>query len=162
MGSNGYMWLGHNRTLVSNKAMRGSGGVGVLVKESVLCDWLVDMTDRKLEDVLWVQLEHRETSHAVFIVVCYFHPSGTSQEVDTEEHFQILDEQIKHFKMEGQGFVYGNFNARCGGLSDVEEESKRCCVDLEERNHGELLVVCMMDSGLVLVNGCQGPVNMHL
>ena len=64
--------------------------------------------------------------------------------------------------MEGQGRVCGNFNARCGGLSEMDEESERCCVDLEKRGHRELLVNCMMDSGLVLVNGCQGPVNMHL
>ena len=58
--------------------MRGSGGVGVLVKESILCDWLVDVVDRQLEDVMWVRLEHRETSHAVFIEVCYFPPAGSS------------------------------------------------------------------------------------
>ena len=45
----------------------------------------------------------------------------------------------------------GNFNAMCGGLSEMDEESERCCVDLEKRGHRELLVNCMMDSELVVI-----------
>ena len=51
----------------------------------------------QLEDVMWVRLEHRETSHAVFIAVCYFPPTGSSREVDTEERFQVLEEQVNQF-----------------------------------------------------------------
>ena len=34
-----YEWFGHNRALVSRKAVRGSGGVGLLVKKLILRDW---------------------------------------------------------------------------------------------------------------------------
>ena len=34
-GFDGYRWFGHNRASVSKNAARGSGGVGVLVKESM-------------------------------------------------------------------------------------------------------------------------------
>ena len=34
-----YLWIGHNRTKLSKKAVRGSGGVGVLVKESLLYNY---------------------------------------------------------------------------------------------------------------------------
>ena len=52
--------------------------------------------------------------------------------------------------------VCGDFNARCGGLSDVDGEPSRCCVDLVKNSQGELLVDCMRSSGLVFVNGRQG------
>ena len=52
--------------------------------------------------------------------------------------------------------VCGDLNARFGGLSNVDEESARCCVDLEKNGQGELLVQCMRSSGLVFVNGRQG------
>ena len=52
--------------------------------------------------------------------------------------------------------VCGDFNARCGGLSNVDKESARGCVDLERNDHGELLVQCMRSSVLVFVNGHQG------
>ena len=54
-----YEWFGHNRTSVSRKAVRVSGGVGVLVKESVLHDWSVKVVDVQLEDVMWVKLDKR-------------------------------------------------------------------------------------------------------
>ena len=58
--------------------------------------------------------------------------------------------------MEGQVIVCGDFSARCGGLSDVDGEPSRCCVDLVKNGQGELLVDCMRSSGLVFVNGRQG------
>ena len=33
---NGYTWYGHNRTQLSINAIRGSGGVGFFIKDSVL------------------------------------------------------------------------------------------------------------------------------
>ena len=152
----GYEWFGHNRTSVSRKAVRGSGRVGVLVKESVLLDWSVKVVDVQLEDVMWVKLEQKETSQVVFIGVCYFPPAGSSREIDIEERFHVLSEQVVQFKAEGQIVVCGDFNARCGGMSDRDGELSRCCVDMEKNVQGELLVDCMKSCGLVFTNGRQG------
>ena len=62
-----YEWFGHNRASVSRKAVRGSGGVGLLVKKLILRDWSVEVVDMRLEDVMWVKLERKETSQAVLI-----------------------------------------------------------------------------------------------
>ena len=67
-----------------------------------------------------------------------------------------MREQVNHFKMEGQVVVCDDFNARCGGLSDVDGEPSRCCMDLVKNSQGELLVDYMRSSGLVFVNGWQG------
>lgn len=40
-----YEWFGHNRALLSRKAVRDSGGVGVLVKNVILQDWSVKVVD---------------------------------------------------------------------------------------------------------------------
>ena len=79
-----YEWFGHNRASVSRKAVRGSGGVGLLVKKLILRDWSVEVVDMRLEDVMWVKLERKETSQAVFVAVCYFPPAGSSQGIDIE------------------------------------------------------------------------------
>ena len=65
-----YEWFGPNRALLSRKAVRDSGGVGVLVKNVILRDWSVKVVDAELEHVMWVKLEHKETSN--LIAVCYF------------------------------------------------------------------------------------------
>ena len=79
-----------------------------------------------------------------------------SQDIDIEERYHVLREQLNQFKMEGQVMVCGDFNARCDGLSDVDGEPSRCCVDLVKNGQGELLVDCMRSSGLVFVSGRQG------
>ena len=35
----GYHWFGHNRSRLSRKAVRGSGGEGILVKSSICQNW---------------------------------------------------------------------------------------------------------------------------
>ena len=51
-----YEWFGHNRVLVSRKAVRGSSGVGVLVKNVIFQDWSVKVIDVQLEDLMWIKL----------------------------------------------------------------------------------------------------------
>ena len=50
----GYKWFGHNRTNISKRAVRGSGGVGVLVKESMFDRFSIDIVDKSHEDILWL------------------------------------------------------------------------------------------------------------
>ena len=54
-----YEWFGHNRASVSRKAVRGSGGVGLLVKKLILRDWSVEVVDMQLEDVMCVNWSKR-------------------------------------------------------------------------------------------------------
>ena len=48
----GYRWCGHNRKHLHRKAVRGSGGVGVLVREEVLIRYQVEILDAEVEDML--------------------------------------------------------------------------------------------------------------
>ena len=43
----GYRWFGHNRKGLHRKAVRGSGGVGVLVRDNVLVECGVKVLDAK-------------------------------------------------------------------------------------------------------------------
>ena len=98
---NGYEWFGHNRVSVSRKAVRGSGGAGLLVKRWILQDWSVEVVDVQLEDVMWVKFQQKQTSHVFFVVVCYLPPASSSRDVDIEERIHVLGDQVEQFKMEG-------------------------------------------------------------
>ena len=41
----GYRWFGCNRRTLHRKAVRGSGGVGVLIREEVLKEYAVEVLD---------------------------------------------------------------------------------------------------------------------
>lgn len=52
----GYTWLGNNRKQISKRAIRGSGGVGLLVKDTVFHRFTLSVLDNKSEGILWVLL----------------------------------------------------------------------------------------------------------
>ena len=68
----GYRWFGWNSRNLHRKAVRGSGGVRLLVREEVLEKWAGEVMDADVEDILWARLSQgmktlcywqRATSH---------------------------------------------------------------------------------------------------
>ena len=75
----GYTWIGQNRCKIAKKAVRGSGGVGMLVKDNVYNKFKVNVVDTSYEGILWVKFEHRENPQVTLLVcVCYLPPSRSS------------------------------------------------------------------------------------
>ena len=65
---------------LSRKAVRGSGGVRVLVKSSMCQNWLIEILDVALEDVIiiWVKFQHKKSCCVFFVAVCHVPPIGSS------------------------------------------------------------------------------------
>ena len=71
----GYRWFGYNRRTLHRKAVRGSGGVGVLIREEVLKEYAVEVLDSDVDDVLWVRLSNEEEEEgSLVLAVCYLLP----------------------------------------------------------------------------------------
>ena len=51
----GYSWFGQNRLRISERAIRGSGGVGILVKSNLLQDYNASIIDSQMESILWLK-----------------------------------------------------------------------------------------------------------
>ena len=109
-----YNWVAHNRGQLNKNAVRGSGGVGLLVKHTMYRSWSVEVVNIEIEDVMWVKFAKQEVNEVFFVAVCYISLAGSSRDVDTEERFLMLSEQIQSFGLEGRVIVCGDFNARCG------------------------------------------------
>ena len=154
----GYHWVGHNRGQLNKNAVRGSGGVGLLIKHTMCQSWSEEVVNVEIEDVMWVKFENHQINEVFFVVVCYIPLAGSSRDVDTEERFLMLSEQIQSFGLEGRVVVCGDFNARCGGLENLSEEmvllrGNRRSVDSMKNSQGELLIECMQSSGVF----CEWP-----
>ena len=50
------------------------------------------------EDTLWVQFVNR-TMEALFAAIDYIPPVGSSRDVDAEERFQVLSEQVWQYQV---------------------------------------------------------------
>ena len=157
----GFKWFGKNRSQLNRKAVRGSGGVGMLVKSSWCQLWSGEIVNVETEDIMWMKFVNKQTMEVLFVAVCYIPPEGSSRDVDAEERFQMLSDQVQKYQSEGRVVVCGDFNARCGGLKDIEDEMNmtmgdRKSVDTVKNYQGELLIECMQSSGLCFVNGRKG------
>ena len=66
----GYNWIGHNRTNLSKRAVRGSGGVGVLVDNTLLNTYTVSVLDNEYEGILWISLTNIDSSESICLCAC--------------------------------------------------------------------------------------------
>ena len=83
--------LGHNRKQLNKKAKRGSGGVGVLIRDDILYRYTVEVIDSDVEDVMWVKMSSTQDEKTrLMIAVCYIPPEASSSGRDAEEMMQLL------------------------------------------------------------------------
>ena len=56
--------------------MRGSGGVGLLIKEEVLESYTIEILESDVKDILWVRIRQveEEEDEALVLAVCYIPP----------------------------------------------------------------------------------------
>ena len=99
----------------NKKAKRGSGSVGVLIRDDILYRYTVEVIDSDVEDVMWVKMcSTRDEETGLLIVVCYILPEASSSGRNAEEKMQLLSEQVEKYTLLGTLIVCGDFNARCG------------------------------------------------
>ena len=80
------------------KAVWGSGGVGVLIKEEVLKEYAVEVLDSDMDDVLWVRLSNEEEEEgSLVLAVCYLPPETSSRGMGGEETLQSWEEQVAKY-----------------------------------------------------------------
>ena len=102
----GYRWFGRNRRSLHTKAVRGSGGVGLLVCEEVLERCIVEVLDTDVEDLLWVRLS-QENEEMLTLAVCYIPPESLSCGRGAEETLQLLAEQVEKFGSQSPLIICG-------------------------------------------------------
>ena len=149
----GYKWFGNNRKVIHKKAVRGSGGVGVLVKESLLRSWSCEVLDNEVEDILWVKLSSVVSELVLLLAVCYIPPISS---VCNEERWLRLSEQVSKYACLGTVILCGDFNARCGNMDEAEGVACRVSEDQVINEQGRMMVDWTRSLGLCMVNGRVG------
>ena len=105
----GYVWYSFNRKSISKRAIRGSGGVGILLKDWVVhqCDILV--LDSSFEGILWLQLTNKQTQYKLCVCVCYLPPSNSSRGDISHDFFDSLKTMVYKYHCEGDFFYMWRF-----------------------------------------------------
>ena len=103
--------VGHNRCNLSKKAVRGSGGIGLLVKLSMYENFKVNVLDNnRYEGILWVKFEHISSPKIIFLIcVCYLPPNISSRGDTSQEFFEKLGNQYLLYHNMGTVCICGDF-----------------------------------------------------
>ena len=136
----GYVWFGHNRRDIDKNATRGSGGVGILIKNEICNHYYVDQLNSSLDGILWLKLRNKHTEFdEVMICTCYCPPPSSSRGNLSQEFFDhLLTDVYAFYDRYCPCIITGDFNARIGDLQDFDNNldilRKRSCIDKTKKN----------------------------
>ena len=154
----GYKWYGHNRTELHGNAIRGSGGVGFLISDSILVKYDAHIIDNSCEGILWLKLTAKgESELYLLLCVCYLPPEGSSRGNWAQAFYEALLAQI-YLHYDGSPLVIcGDYNGRMGVKQDCEADDtgipQRVPLDTIVNKFGDHLLDFISDARLAMLNG---------
>ena len=157
----GYYWIGHNRNKRHVKAKKASGGVGILIKDNILHQFLVCDVDRSFDSILVICFKHKITDFQVTVICVDLPPENSTWGHNSDLFFTHLTSVVYASHSSDIILITGDFNARVGNLPDyineIEETLKREALDVTKNSHGDSLVEFLKDVQMIIVNGRISP-----
>ena len=159
----GYKYYGLNRLLLNKHALRGSGGIGVLVKNVHFNNYLIKTCYEWKDNLFGLKLENKYSSETLIVYCIYVPPPESSRYAkETEKVFNNLVIEIYSETETDNISLCGDFNARVGRKADVlncDIMPERRIVDHETNKRGDRLLTFIKDIKGCIVNGRITPEN---
>lgn len=137
-----------------SNAWRSSGGIAVLVRESMRHIYKFDPVSDS--DVIWVHIPHRFSNmiNNLYIAFVYIPPLNSSYgKVHGKDIMQKIEKQIEYFSMKGKVIVCGDLNARVGNSLDLMQKESEPHLPIPNDNIFET-VFPRVSYDNVVVNQC--------
>ena len=155
---NNYTWFGVNRRDLDPRAVRGSGGIGFLVKDELLECYTVTELGSSFDGIYWLKLVNKfDDTCSVYLCSCCLPPERSSRGNIAQEYFDPLLTDMYTFMGDSPVLLCGDFNARISDKSDfidsLDSVSKRTHLDTSSNSHGENFIDFLKDSCCYVLNG---------
>jgi hypothetical protein len=153
----GYRFSSHNRMLTHVNAPKGSGGVGIFVKNCLFDDFRVDVIDKSYDGILGLSFTAKSTNYKIIVYSVYLPPENSPWGRNATDFYAHLLGQIYLLSDCEAIFVCGDNNSRIGELqdiiSDIDGIPLRKCIDKSVNQHGQTFVDFLIDSKMCVLNG---------
>ncbi|CAC5399360.1 unnamed protein product [Mytilus coruscus] len=153
----GYKFYRNNRKRIHKNAVRGSGGVGVLIKREIVDSYSCEIINSDFEGILWIKLNATDTDFCVYVAVCYLPPAGSSRVIEPDLFFQNLLEGVYSYQNKRNIVICADFNSRVGRNLDyiegVDNVKPRNVVDFSENHSGDVFINFLCDTNISMFNG---------
>ena len=131
--------------------MRGSGGVGFLIKLRILEQYDVSTLDCNTDDILWIKLiDKQDNENGLYLCSCYLPPSGSSRGDGSQTFYDTLTAQIYQYQDDNKLLIFGDFNGRIGNQQDFNENidiiHRRQNIDEVRNPFGDQLIQFLKDN----------------
>ena len=149
----GYCWYGKNRMTNVNK---GSGGMGILVKDDILGSYTVGELSLDSEHLHGIKLQNDHTNFKIGIYVIYLPPEGSSYSKNIQGMYDELLMQVYTTVNWDNILIMGDFNSRVGNLKvtcETDQMSDCRVVDETVNGHGKMLLNFLIESKCCILNG---------
>ena len=138
-----FTWFGFNRRGIYKKASKDSGGVGILVRDSLFRHFNVNIVEQSVQGIIGLELVNKATDYIVRLYSCYLPPEGSPWTNITVLYEHLLGEL--YLSSEADITIFGgDFNARVGDtadcISDIDELITRCVIDKVKSNYVDNLI----------------------
>ena len=152
-----YVWHGYNMKGKHDKARKGLGGVGILVKNSLLKSFIIEVIDKSVQGILGLLFQRRNSSFCFIVFACYLPPEG-SPWADPTIFFGHLISQIYLYSTTNTIIICGN--ARIGKNLDValfDNTAKRKIIDSVKNSYGDNLIDFLKEVKFCVASGRVTP-----
>ena len=112
-----YKRFGKPRT--SQRSQRGEGGVGFLVRESMVSE-VEFITAVAYEESVWMKVRGERGRLALYIG-CVYMPTDSTSVAVLDTCYERLKEDVLSFREKGKVVLLGDFNARVGKVADDDD-----------------------------------------
>ena len=145
------MWIGKNRVLKRSN-FKASGGIEILIKNDILCNYVPEIMSSNHESVLSVKFTNVNSGENFYIIVCYLPPENSIYGVDPEGFFDCLGDLINQTDHTDLVLIAGDFNARTAQKDDGFGTNRTNC-DNKTNSHGCTLIDFVNEEKLCILNG---------
>lgn len=153
----GYVWYGHNRQTIHRKAPKGSGGVGILVKNWMFDEFEIKVIDKSVEGILGLQFTCKYSDYTFVVFTSYLPPENSVWGRDASGFFAHILAQVYLCSTCDDLYICGDLNSRIGNLQDCDAElddiPTRQNIDDTINQHGYTFREFLNDSRLCILNG---------
>ena len=153
----GFTWYGHNRVVKHVNAVRGSGGVGILIKDHLLKDFEISCVDKAVDGIISLSLKNKHTDCHIFIMNGYLPPENSPYSCNSTDFFSYMLTQLYMNYDADFVLICGDFNCRTGRLQDaiidIDDIQCRDILDEQKNNFGEIFIDFLHDAKLCMLNG---------
>ena len=153
----GYTWVSNPRTCANVNQNRCSGGVGFMIKNTILQKYRLQTISKDTEGVIVILLIDKMSKTTIMLIGCYLPPDSSIYGRHIEQTLDNITNLLYEHTDVDFTYMMGDMNSRVGNLKDfipeIDDLPERIVIDATDNSHGHALVDFLIETKLAIVNG---------